>query len=426
MKKLLLAFLGCVCILSGCQETPDQVKKNMNGYGESKQIDLEGVDYCSPQELKNVDIEDITYKPDNLALPSKIDFSDVEDVGVVYFKAKEKFTDNRDEFTDLIGKGAVDWERSETAGGGWDFNDKDSEGWIQDNGTFGFWLGRYNQYVRSDNYLKITNRVYLGREDCPDLVCNLDGTSVSLKDVIAGTDRWVNEFKYLKGDLTYKARTVYVRTDDQGNDYVGLFYQPMYKGVGLSYLTYPMDNNISGDGVVIMADFPRVSGNTYFYLTRTGRINWIMGQIIFQIVSLLTYLLFVIISTLVQTVSFSFLINGWSLVVTESDKSSAMYDLIPMNLYNQMSPYEAFAISYLLLFMFLLSCSLAMLLASIYGKKTLTFWVVMISIAVGIVFCAVKSKWMWVFPVSNPITRMISIFCVIDVIILMPENWFRK
>ena len=81
--------------------------------------------------------------------------------------------------------------------------------------------------------------------------------------------------------------------------------------------------------LVIMADFPRVSGNTYFYLTRTGRINWIMGQIIFQIVSLLTYLLFVIISTLVQTVSFSFLINGWSLVVTESDKSSAMYDLIP-------------------------------------------------------------------------------------------------
>ena len=104
--------------------------------------------------------------------------------------------------------------------------------------------------------------------------------------------------------------------------------------------------------LVIMADFPRVSGNTYFYLTRTGRINWIMGQIVFQIVSLLTYLLFVIISTLVQTVSFSFLINGWSLVVTESDKSSAMYDLIPMNLYNQMSPYEAFAISYLLLFMF--------------------------------------------------------------------------
>ena len=253
MKKLLLAFLGCVCILSGCQEAPDQVKKNMNGYGESKQIDLEGVDYCSPQELKNVDIEDITYKPDNLELPSKIDFSDVEDVGVVYFKAKEKFTDNRDEFADFIGKGDVDWERSETAGGGWNFYDKDSEGWIQDNGTFGFWLGRYNQYVRSDNYLKITNRVYLGREDCPDLVCNLDGTSVSLKDVIAGTDRWVNEFKYLKGDLTYKAKTVYVRTDDQGNDYVGLFYQPMYKGVGLSYLTYPMDNNISGGGVVIVA-----------------------------------------------------------------------------------------------------------------------------------------------------------------------------
>ena len=77
--------------------------------------------------------------------------------------------------------------------------------------------------------------------------------------------------------------------------------------------------------LVIMADFPRVSGNTYFYLTRTGRINWIMGQIIFQIVSLLTYLLFVIISTLVQTVSFSFLINKKPSEMRENSKGGS-YD----------------------------------------------------------------------------------------------------
>ena len=52
MKKLLLAFLGCVCILSGCQEAPDQVKKNMNSYGESKQIDLEGGGLLQPAGVK--------------------------------------------------------------------------------------------------------------------------------------------------------------------------------------------------------------------------------------------------------------------------------------------------------------------------------------------------------------------------------------
>lgn len=155
--------------------------------------------------------------------------------------------------------------------------------------------------------------------------------------------------------------------------------------------------------LVIMADFPRVSGNTYFYLLRVGQRNWIMGQVLFQVLSLLTYLLFVILSTMVQTFSYAFLINGWSLVVTSADMTTSVSDLVPLNLYYQMPPYRAFAESYLLLFLFLLLCSSVMLFASLYGRKVLAFWIVMLSIAAGIVLCSVKTKWMWLFPVSHSI-----------------------
>lgn len=155
--------------------------------------------------------------------------------------------------------------------------------------------------------------------------------------------------------------------------------------------------------LVIMADFPRVSGNTYFYLTRIGRLNWIFGQMLFQLISLLTYLVFVVVSTMIQTISFSYMINGWSLVVTTNDGLNAVNDLLPINIYNQMTPYRAFAESYLLLFLFFILCSSVMLLAALYGRKTLAFWTVMLTVAAGIVFCALKSKWMWVFPVSHSI-----------------------
>lgn len=158
--------------------------------------------------------------------------------------------------------------------------------------------------------------------------------------------------------------------------------------------------------LVIIADFPTVDGNTYYYLPRVGRMNWLLGQLMFQAATLLTYILFIILSTGVQVCADSFLINGWSLVTTNRTgmfSGTVMETLLPLNLYYQMSPYRAFAMSYVMMFLFLALCSGIMLLASMYGKKTVAFWAIMLSVAVGIVFCAIRSKWMWLFPVSHSI-----------------------
>lgn len=158
--------------------------------------------------------------------------------------------------------------------------------------------------------------------------------------------------------------------------------------------------------LVIIADFPCVDGNTYFYLSRVGRLNWFLGQIAFQFSSIITYLFFIVFTVAIQVGRNSFLIDGWSLVVTERIEeldNGVMDNLIPLKLYYQMPPYKAFLMSLFFLMIFLILISSVMLLASLYGKKTVAFWGIMISVAIGIVFCAINSKWMWLFPISHSI-----------------------
>lgn len=158
--------------------------------------------------------------------------------------------------------------------------------------------------------------------------------------------------------------------------------------------------------LVLIADFPCIDGNTYYYLSRVGRLNWFFGQIAFQLGSIITYLLFVVISTGIQVSGESFLINGWSLVVTDRGEpfdNGVMDNLIPLSLFYQMSPYQAFLMSFLFLALFLMLVNSVMLFASLYGRKTIAFWGIMISVTIGIVFCAFKSKWMWLFPISHAI-----------------------
>lgn len=161
--------------------------------------------------------------------------------------------------------------------------------------------------------------------------------------------------------------------------------------------------------LVLIADFPSVDGNTYYLIPRIGRRNWILGEILFQLTSLVSYLLFLILSTMIQVAYCSFFANGWSLVVTDyqtemvNSASVSMAELIPLNLYFQMSPANAFWASYGFVFLFLFLCGQVLLWSTLYGKKLIGFWGVLSSIAVGIALCSAKIKWMWLFPVCHSI-----------------------
>lgn len=163
--------------------------------------------------------------------------------------------------------------------------------------------------------------------------------------------------------------------------------------------------------LVLTSSFPTVDGNILFYIKRMGRGNWIAGEMLFQVFAALTYCVVFIIVTMAQTIRVSYFANGWSIPVTDYDKvlaeaASVRMDLIvPPNLYFQMPPYKAFLLSYVLLFLFLMLCSMFFLTGCLYSKKLIFFLLLVVQIVLGGALYTIEHKGMWFFPVSHAILR---------------------
>lgn len=68
--------------------------------------------------------------------------------------------------------------------------------------------------------------------------------------------------------------------------------------------------------VLLFADMPFLSSGTPLYLVRTSRRVWITGQVIYIVLATTVYLLFVLVSTVLLSLSQSFAANMWSPTAT--------------------------------------------------------------------------------------------------------------
>lgn len=164
--------------------------------------------------------------------------------------------------------------------------------------------------------------------------------------------------------------------------------------------------------IVLISSFPTVDGNMLFYIMRMGRRNWILGELLFQLMSVITFCAVLIIATVIQVSQISFVANGWSLVATDYDKlyseisSFHMNTLLPPNLYYQLPPYKAFFFSTSLLVMWLLLCAMFFLAGCICAKKLIFYFGLIVQIALGSGLCAIKNICMWLFPIGHSILKV--------------------
>lgn len=161
--------------------------------------------------------------------------------------------------------------------------------------------------------------------------------------------------------------------------------------------------------LTLMSDYPKTDGNSMMVLVRTGKINWLAGQLIFSFLSILSYLLILFFATVLSVFPYAFLDNGWSLVATDFDyyfleeAGSTTSMLLPANLYNQMAPYEAAVSTFLFLAMYFFLLVSIMLLFRIYKQKLVGFFISGSLIALGAACCSLKTPLMWVFPMAHSI-----------------------
>lgn len=157
--------------------------------------------------------------------------------------------------------------------------------------------------------------------------------------------------------------------------------------------------------LVLMMEFPRIDTNMSWYIYRTGRKNWILGEILFQCFSAISFLLFYTLIIIIHVWSFGFWGNGWSLVVTRYDALYTMGDkidisgIVPINLFYQMSPYKAFLLSYLLMFLSLLLWGVLLNAAALYAKRIYVIAGIVLSLTIGMGLgsSAFWGKWLFLF-----------------------------
>ena len=161
--------------------------------------------------------------------------------------------------------------------------------------------------------------------------------------------------------------------------------------------------------LTLIADFPKIDTNTVFYIIRVGRVNWLLGQIIKLVMMALSYLAFIFAGAVIPMLSKGFWYNGWSNVATQfavrfPEKSGNFgVQLLPENLYNQLSVFKAAIQSYLLVFAYLMIIGLLLLAFSLVKKKTMGFVLCGAVISLGTAFCSIKTVLMWSMPMANSI-----------------------
>ncbi len=161
--------------------------------------------------------------------------------------------------------------------------------------------------------------------------------------------------------------------------------------------------------LTLISDYPKIDGSTVFYIFRIGKKSWLCGQIFQLLMMTLTYIFAIFAASVIGIAASGFTGDEWSLVATsfatqfpEQGRNFGV-QLLPENLYNQMTLPAAFAESTLFVAAYLFSLGMILLAFSIGKRKTAGIVVCGLVIALGAALCSINTKLMWVLPMAHSI-----------------------
>lgn len=164
--------------------------------------------------------------------------------------------------------------------------------------------------------------------------------------------------------------------------------------------------------MVIISDFPRLDSNTNFFILRIGKNNWLFAQFTQLFFMSLTFLVLFFIGTVILLMGKCAYDFKWSYIITAyvysspEKRSSFEYELLPENLYNQLTISETFLHTFLFTFLYLTLIGMIFIVSKVINKPVggpLIAGAVIIS---GTILGAVKSKIMWIFPMANATIKL--------------------
>lgn len=162
----------------------------------------------------------------------------------------------------------------------------------------------------------------------------------------------------------------------------------------------------------LISDFPKTDGNAMFYMIRTGKTNWLIGQVLFALMAGTSFVASIFVITCTCVAGNSYVFNQWSYVVRRyavtfpDDTDNIMLELIPNRLYNNLTPLETLAHTFALMLMLMLFIAFIQLLGFTYNHKMTGLLVNIGLLSVGIGAQMFEGAFKWYFPVSNALAWM--------------------
>lgn len=159
--------------------------------------------------------------------------------------------------------------------------------------------------------------------------------------------------------------------------------------------------------LVLMSDFPVINGNTLFFIKRTGKTNWFLGQVLHAVMSIATFIGLVAVGSVLFVIGRTSWGANWSEVVRTyeynfpEEAGGFASQLLPSNLYNQIPILKAAIHTYILLSLYLLVIVLVLLLFKMLSFKRAGLFASITIIAAGMAFASINSSLMWVLPMAN-------------------------
>lgn len=161
--------------------------------------------------------------------------------------------------------------------------------------------------------------------------------------------------------------------------------------------------------LILQSDYPVIEPNSLMYLSRTGKKAWLIGQILFSLMSIVTYLLAIFIAVGICSAGGSYFGLEWSestrmyIAAFPDDRDSFASSLLPSNLYNQITLGMAMVYTFSLLVLYFFLLMLVLLVFSLRKKRKLGLFLAFAIIMLGVVTCATGVDAMWALPMANSI-----------------------
>lgn len=198
--------------------------------------------------------------------------------------------------------------------------------------------------------------------------------------------------------------------------------------------------------ILLISDFPVMGSNTLLTVQRTGKQNWFWGQMLFVVMSIISYIAVIFLGCILM--SKGKIQDTWSDTIAlynsrfPEEAHGFVSKLLPPNLYNQMSILDSLAYTIVLLSLYLLMIALILCLMKMLYLRTMGIFSVIAICALGAATCALQIPAQWLFPTSNaliwlhyqellrepitPISRSLLYFIIGDIILLTANLFVVK